>query len=435
MPKNTATRQRVKSSEQVEHKVFPLLKQSVDREKNTFEGYSAGIGNRDGGDDIILPGAFNRTINERVAAGRVKFLDQHRYDSTTRLWGRVNAAKEVEVDPRDSSQAVALEEGASHLLWSRFSVSTVAEAQDALTKIEEGHLDGLSIGFRPIEVSYLADDDEDEDDPLWAWLVGRGVRKLHEVAWWETSSVIWGMNTAALVVPGTVKSLIEFAERAARDGLTVDEDEVRNAMKALGSLLKDDPSDLMEATSTEMFKRMTEKMDTALLQIEKMSKGDDNLDSRGKLVQLYDEFRATAKDVDNPTRAFVSFVETEVEEYEKAQETEGVDTDSDTDGPSLDSLAQQLKTVQDQLGQLAAGQSPHPAPPSEENPGEKADGADEGDPSESESTAEVSDPDTTKNGDREDHDPKETDQAESMNDEKDVLALQLANLNLLEMEI
>lgn len=406
--KTAAIRPGIKSTEAMETKVFPLFKQLVDREKSTFEGFSAGIGNRDEGDDIILPGAFDKTILQRVAAKKVKYIDQHNYMSTTRLWGSVDSAKEIPVDPRDSAMDVAVKEGASHLLWSRFNVSSVREAQDALIKIEEGHLDGLSIGYHPVEVSYAADTSDGDSDPIWEWLMGRGVRKIHELAWWETSSVIWGMNVAALTIPGTVKALLDFADRATREGLQVDEDKVRKAMTALGKMLKE-PADVAEVLHEgPALQQLMQRMDQALLRLDKGK--DDALDSRGKLIQLYDVFKAEVGEGASP-EAFGSYVqETVAEPVEVTEESPAAEH------TEIAALRQELQELKEQLGTFVAGTL---LSTEEETATEN-----ELDTSASEQTTAP---------DQSDHAADSNADAEGM--DIDVLSLHLAKLNLLQLEM
>lgn len=340
------SRLHMKGSGRHERKEFPFFKQAVDREGSQFEGYSAGIGNRDDGDDVILPGAFEKTITERVAAKRVKYIDQHNYSSTRNLWGHVTDASEVQVDPRDPSMAVARSQGASHLLWTRFFVSGARDPQEALVKIEEGTLDGLSIGYRPIEVSYIADDENENEDPIWAWLMGRGERHIHQLAWWETSSVIWGMNQAALVIEDTVKGLLEFAEMASREGIKVDQEEVKQAMVSLATLVKGEPDPRILRSHARMLAEMEGRVDQALKMLER--EPDDDNDTRGKLIQVYDVFRAQARDAADPKRAFFDFVSETIEEGAlkryKAEE-----------------IKQQIEALQKELKDLAVDEEVDPS--------------------------------------------------------------------------
>lgn len=303
-----------------EVKEFSFKASNVDKEKSTFEGFSAGIGNRDDYDDVISPGAFDKTINERVPAKKVKWLDQHDYTSTQRLWGYVGEAKEVPVTAAEAPKA----EGASALLWSKFFSSKVTPAQDALTKIDEGILDGLSIGFRPIRVEYAADSQDDNDDPVFAWLMGRGVRYLKEVAWWETSSVIWGANQAAIVIDGTVKELRSIVDKVLTKGLRVDEHEVRETMTSLGRLLKETGRGDTPLPQKSMLDEMNERFAHTLGHIERRQ--DANSTDRDKLVLVFDEYLRKYNDRTVAGKAFVSLAQAVVDGKEVPEENSAEET-------------------------------------------------------------------------------------------------------------
>lgn len=206
----------------------------MDLEKSTFEGYSAAIGNRDLGNDVIQPGAFDKTIKERVASKSIKLLDQHNSRSTADCWGTVVDAKETKVEAKGDNAP-------SHKIWTKFEVSkSDPNAQIALKKVEEGILDQLSIGFQPVRISYEVDDEGGayKDDPHWAWILGQGVRNIEELAWWETSLVIWAMNPEAQVVQSSLKSLNSMIQRSIENGRDVPEAVVQEVLKTM-SLLQD----------------------------------------------------------------------------------------------------------------------------------------------------------------------------------------------------
>ena len=227
---------------QLEQKFFSFAVKHVDLEKSEFEGYSAGIGNRDLGNDIILPGAFKKTIKERVAGGQVKLLDQHMTHSTQSLWGTVLKANEERITGNKIGDPTA----PSHKLRTTFSVSEAdPNAQVALRKVGERHLDQLSIGYKAIIVEFEVDEADDPDvtssrseDPRWAWYMGNAVRKIKELAWWETSLVIWGMNPAATIIQNSLKTLTEFARHATLNQTHVLESDVKEVMAAMEALLQ-----------------------------------------------------------------------------------------------------------------------------------------------------------------------------------------------------
>lgn len=274
-----------------ELKAVPFESGSVDFEASTFEGHSAGIGNRDDYDDIIRPGAFDKTIKERVPAGKVKWLDQHATDSTNRLWGRIIEAREVPVPSRDREKHA----DATHLIWTKFlATKHDPSAQIALGKINEGILDGLSIGFFALNVEFEVDEEADQEmqsDPFWAWLLGLGTRYINELSWWETSSVIWGANAAALVIPGTVKSLTSFAEQI-RAGRDMSERDMRQAMFMLGRVFKSArqaEGDLLHVVSFDELGFAIRELDGAITTMQRKNAGGDN---REKFRMLHDRFKS-----------------------------------------------------------------------------------------------------------------------------------------------
>ena len=210
-----------------EHKVFNFELKDVDLDSSVFTGYSAAMGNRDLGNDIIAPGAFQRTIKERVSRRYIKFLDNHNSYSTRDVWGTVVEAEEVPFKGTGDNAP-------THKLLTTFEVSrSDANAQVALQKIAERHLDQLSIGFRSLKDEYAADEDSTEDDPRWAWIMGQGTRTIKEVQWWETSVVIWAMNPEAQILANSVTSLLDFAQKAAAGGVKIPDDTVRQTIQAL----------------------------------------------------------------------------------------------------------------------------------------------------------------------------------------------------------
>lgn len=218
------------------------FKAEVDLEESTFEGRSAGIGNMDHGDDIIEPGAFKKTIRERLNRGDVKLLDGHDAFSTRNVWGKAVEAEERPYERLPGKKPDG--EEPTHVLWTKFFVTRAEpDAQAALRKIEERVLNALSIGYQAVKVEIEpkeGDDFDDDQEPIWEWYMGRAVRRIKELKWMETSLVTWGMNSFAEIVPGTVKRLVEHAQRATANGTPVSETEIKQAIQALSSVLQGD---------------------------------------------------------------------------------------------------------------------------------------------------------------------------------------------------
>jgi len=150
---------------------------AVNTEERTFEGYCAVFENVDRGGDIIEKGAFTRTIGMNVKAGKVKLLDHHNRWSVKDLVGKLLEAKEDDFG-----------------LWIKAYVSETPLGDQVLTQIKEGVLDALSFGYNAIKFEY-----QEVGDKI--------ARRLKEVALFEVSPVIFGMNELAYIDANSVKSI------------------------------------------------------------------------------------------------------------------------------------------------------------------------------------------------------------------------------------
>jgi len=108
-----------------------------------IEGYVAVYNNIDSQGDRIIPGAFAKTIAERVPAGKVVLMAKHfiHGGDSADVIGLVTSAKEDE-----------------HGCWIRAEFSAVQNAQDIRTKIREGMLRYLSCGIRVIRYEPVEED-------------------------------------------------------------------------------------------------------------------------------------------------------------------------------------------------------------------------------------------------------------------------------------
>lgn len=104
---------------------------------NTLIGYASTFGGPpDLGGDIVVKGAFAQTIQQRIPAGRVPLTDGHSYDAQS-IVGIVNDA---------------LEDDYGLLVKARFSAAP--SAQEVKTKVGEGIITGMSIGYKAMEVDF-----------------------------------------------------------------------------------------------------------------------------------------------------------------------------------------------------------------------------------------------------------------------------------------
>lgn len=127
-----------------------------------FEGYASVFGNRDSYGDVVIPGAFTRTIaNDR---GRVKVLWQH--DPSQPIG--------IPVEMREDDRGL--------LVKARIADTTLG--RDTLALLRAGVITELSIGYDAVREEY---DNE------------RSERKLTEIRLWEFSPVTWAANDLARI--------------------------------------------------------------------------------------------------------------------------------------------------------------------------------------------------------------------------------------------
>jgi hypothetical protein len=151
----------------------------------SFSGYASLFGETDLNRDVVLPGAFLKSIRQRGAGG-IRMLFQHDPAAPIGVW------REVREDHRGLFVRGRL-------------MPEVAKAREVLALMRAGAIDGLSIGFRTVRGRTDAKS---------------GVRRLIEVDLWEISVVTFPMLPAARV--SAVKSaraatpLVRAIRRAAR---------------------------------------------------------------------------------------------------------------------------------------------------------------------------------------------------------------------------
>jgi len=153
---------------------------AVDGSPNLLTGYGAIFGNVDSYGDVIEPGAFKKTIKERVPNGDVKFLLNHDWFDVGAIAGTVVEASEDDYGLRFTAE-----------------LSDAPSIQDAKVKMVEGHITDLSIGYNTIRERF-----PDEPDQ-------KIYRYLEEVKLFEISAVTMGANDKAKIL--SVKSLHDFA--------------------------------------------------------------------------------------------------------------------------------------------------------------------------------------------------------------------------------
>lgn len=149
----------------LEYKSFAIEELKADDAARTVEGFGSTFGNTDSYGDIVVPGAFAKSIASRKPA----MLWQHRSDQPIGVWDELEETKKG--------------------LRLKGRILPTQLGNDAYTLAKEGALTGLSIGFNTKK--YEIDE-------------GKKVRKLTEVELFEVSLVTFPANEKATIT--TVKS-------------------------------------------------------------------------------------------------------------------------------------------------------------------------------------------------------------------------------------
>lgn len=131
----------------------------VDTQKRIITGYLAHFGSKDSYGDIIEPGAFTKTLQER--SGKIWFLNQHNWQQPHGLFREL------------AQDEIGLRFVSNPLVDTSYS-------KDAMILYQEGILNNHSIGYVTMQSDYNKEED---------------TRYLKEVKLYEGSNVTVGANT------------------------------------------------------------------------------------------------------------------------------------------------------------------------------------------------------------------------------------------------
>lgn len=136
----------------------------VDVEKRIVMGYAAKFGNIDLHGDMIMPGAFTKTITERGPQGKNEIWFLHNHSSDNPL-GKPSVLKED-----------------NYGLYFEAAIIDTEIGEDILKLYENGLINQHSIGFSTIKETIV---EEGNQKPYY---------QIQEVKLYEFSSVLWGAN-------------------------------------------------------------------------------------------------------------------------------------------------------------------------------------------------------------------------------------------------
>lgn len=130
----------------------------------TVEGYASLFGEVDQARDMVMPGAFTRTLAQR-GLRKIPMLFQHDPAEPVGIW----------LDLHEDFRG----------LWARGRlIPDVARGRELLALVQQGAIDGLSIGYRTVR---------GQIDPKMR------IRKLYQVDLWEISIVTFPLLAGARV--------------------------------------------------------------------------------------------------------------------------------------------------------------------------------------------------------------------------------------------
>ena len=166
-----------------------------------FEGYGSIFGNVDLGNDVIMKGAFKRSLRRR-GPKKVKLLYQHKTDMPIGVFDQI----------REDEKGLYVK--------GRLALQTQA-GREAYELMKMGALDGLSIGFKV-------------DPKGYSYEPRTKRRVIDEVDLMEVSLVTFPMNPQAMVrsVKGQDISIREW-ENGLRDAFSISRSEAKAAAKAI----------------------------------------------------------------------------------------------------------------------------------------------------------------------------------------------------------
>lgn len=164
----------------MEYKAIPSEAKFED--ERTVTGLASVFGNVDSYGDIVMPGAFRKTLKERTS--RVKHLWMH--NPMEPPIAAIKGIREVGRDDLPDMVRKAFPDATGGLEVTREYLPT-QRGNEVLAGIKAGAISEMSFGFDVVK--WEQDEGNAEDRP---------VRKLKEVRLWDTSDVTWGANEATI---------------------------------------------------------------------------------------------------------------------------------------------------------------------------------------------------------------------------------------------
>lgn len=170
-------------------KSFPAYISKAEGEQGIVGAFTSIFGNIDAGWDVIVAGAFNRTIQQR--GKKIRVLDNHNSWSAMDAIGKIENIKEV---PREDLPLEVQTQypDATGGLYVEIQFMLDDEISAGIfRRIKRGVIDEYSIGFEILQQEYKTVQTDDGE---------KGIRFIKEIKLYEISPVIFAMNDATTTV-------------------------------------------------------------------------------------------------------------------------------------------------------------------------------------------------------------------------------------------
>ena len=170
-------------------KVMPFFLVKADADLGQVTAIVSVFGVVDDGRDRILPGSFVKTISEM--SNRIRVLDQHNTDSTSRVLGRPIEMREVGREELPAAVLSRFPSATGGLLTvTQYNMKTQS-GSETFYRIAAEDINEYSIGFNAFDTQIVQEIIDGKKTT---------VRNIRTVKLWEFSPVIWGMNPATATV-------------------------------------------------------------------------------------------------------------------------------------------------------------------------------------------------------------------------------------------
>lgn len=217
----------------------------INEENRIFEGYASTFGNKDFVNDIVVAGAFKKTIQERFPKKQIKVLYQH--------YEPLGIPLHMEEDSKG--------------LYVKAHISRTTLGNDVLELMHDGVIDRMSIGYDIVQ-----DEKNDQD----------GTRLLKELKLYEFSPVTFPANEEAII--SQVKSIEDMEQllkkaaggdltRLLKEGRVLTKDtvsQIKTAIEALNEVLAaaniEDPKHEPPTSTQKKTDKLLEGLDPQILQ-------------------------------------------------------------------------------------------------------------------------------------------------------------------------